>query len=110
MPIHILTLTQSFASPNTNLSYLIITLADCKFSKLVYQLHIWEMDVMLLKYMNEHQSTCTMVNSDLPEPIQTKSHQLPFQESWSFCAKHKLPNAAPNQVWHQYETAYQLIL
>ena len=57
--------TQSFTSPNTNLSYPITTLADCKSSNLVYQLqcmkcndfYVGETGQMLSKHMNGHQFT-----------------------------------------------------
>ena len=45
------------------------------------------------------------MNSDLLIPIHTKSHQFSFQECWSICDKHKLPDATPtmstaNLKWH----------
>ena len=40
----------------------------------------------------------------------TQSHQLPFHECWSVCVIHKLPDATPNQLCRQYETANQLVL
>ena len=48
---------------------------------------------MLLKRVQGHRSTCTVVNSDLPVSIHTQSHQLPFQECWSIHVIHKLLGA-----------------
>ena len=45
-----------------------------------------------MKHVNEHHSTCTVVNSDLSAPIHTQSHQLSFQECWSIHIIHKLPD------------------
>ena len=39
--------------------------------------------------------TCTVMKSDLPVPNHTQSHQLPFQECWSICVIHKLPDTTP---------------
>ena len=50
---------------------------------------------MLSKRINGQWSTCTVVNSNLPVPIHTQSHQLPFQECWSILVIHKLPDAIP---------------
>ena len=115
-PIHIP--TQSFTSPNTGLTYPITTLADCKSSNLVYQLqckkckafYIGETGQMLFKRVNGHRSPCTVVNSDLPVPIHTQSHQLPFQECWPVRVIHKLPDPTPDHIRRQYETAFQLVL
>ena len=38
--------------------------------------------------INGHQSTCTIMNSDLV-PIHTKFHRLPFQECWSMLLKYE---------------------
>ena len=65
---------------------------------------------MLSKRMNGQQSTCMIMNSDLPVPINTKFHQLPYQESWSICIIQKQPDATPNYVHCQYETALHLAL
>ena len=89
-PIHIL--TQSFPKPNNNLSYPIITLANCKSSNLVYQLqstkcNVFHIEVMLSKHMNGHQSTCKIMDFDPSVPIHTISQQLHFQECWSIHVK-----------------------
>jgi hypothetical protein len=86
--------THSFTSYNTNLSYHITTLVDCKSSNLFLSQHI-----------NGHWSTSIIVNSDLPLPVYTKSHQLSFQERWSIHVTHKFPDATPtmstaNLKWH----------
>ena len=65
---------------------------------------------ILSKRVNGHRSTCTVTNSDLPVPIHTQSHQLPFQECWSVRVIHKLPDTTPNHVRRQHERAYQLVL
>ena len=65
---------------------------------------------MLSKCVNGHCSTCTVANSDLPVPIHTQSHQLPFQECLSVRVIHKLPDTTPDHVCRQHETAYQLVL
>jgi len=57
--------------------------------------YIWEMGQILSKRVNGHRSICTVVNCDLPVPIHTQSHQLPFQEFWSIRVIHKLPDATP---------------
>ena len=93
--------TPHITSPNNGLTYPITTHADCKSSNLVYQLqckkckafYIGATGQMLSKRVNRHRSTCMVVNSDLPVPIHTQSHQLPFQECWSVHIIHKLPNA-----------------
>ena len=72
--------------------------------------YIGETGQMLSKRVNRQHSTCTVMNSDLQVPIHTQSHQLPFQECWSVRVIHKLPDATPDQVHLQYETAYQLVL
>ena len=71
----IYSLTLSVTSPNTKQSYPITNFADCKSStfNLVYQLqcnafYIGETGQMLLKNMNGHRSTCTIVKSDLLVP------------------------------------------
>ena len=100
-PIHIP--IQSFTSPNTNLNYPITTLADCKFSNLVYQLQckkcndfsIGKTGQMISKWINGHRSTCTVMGSDLPVPIHTQSHQLPSQECWSVRVIQKTPWCHP---------------
>ena len=63
---------------------------------------------MLSKRVNGHRSTCKVANSDLPVPIQTQSHQLPFQECWLISVIHKLPDDTPDHVCCQFEMAYQL--
>ena len=45
-------------------------------------------------------------SSYLSVSIHTQYYQLPFQECWSVCVIHKLPDATPNQVCHQYEMAF----
>ena len=45
--------------------------------------YIGETGQMLSKRVNGHRSTCKVVNSDLPVPIHTQFHQLPFQDCWS---------------------------
>ena len=40
--------------------------------------YVEETGQMVSKHINGHRSTCTVVNSDLPVPIYTQSHQLPF--------------------------------
>ena len=50
--------------------------------------------------------TCTVTNSDLPVPIHTQSHQLPFQECWSIRIIHKLPDTTRDHIRRQHETAY----
>ena len=105
-------------APSPSPTYPIITLAGCKSSNLIYQLqckkckafYIGETGQMLSNRVNGHCCTCTFVNSDLPVPIHTQSHQLPFQECWSVRVIHKLPDTTPNHVRHQHETAYQLVL
>ena len=57
--------------------------------------YVGETDQMLSKSMNGHQSTCTIVNSNLLVPIHTKSHQLQFQECWSIRVIYKLPVTPP---------------
>ena len=51
-----------------------------------------------------------MVNPDLPVPIHTQPHQIPFQECWSVSVIHKLPDYTPDDVRRQFETAYQLVV
>ena len=95
--------TQSYTSTNTNMTYPITTLVDCKSFNLVYQLrckkcnafYIGEMGHMFSKHVNGHRSTCMIMNSDLLVPIHTQSHQLPFQECWSVLVIHKLPDTTP---------------
>ena len=50
---------------------------------------------MLSKCVNGHRSTCKVTNSNLPVPIHTQSHQLPFQECWSVRIIQKLPDTTP---------------
>jgi hypothetical protein len=108
-PIHIP--TQSFSSPKTNLIYPITILADCKSSNLVYQLQckkynaffIGENGQMLSKCLNGHQSTCIVVNFDLPDPPTPSSIT-----SLSLCPCHwQTPWCHPDHVCHQFEMAYQ---
>ena len=54
----------------------IIILLNEKFNAF----YIVETSQMLSKRVNGYRSTCTVVNCDLPVPIYTQSHQLPFQE------------------------------
>ena len=73
---------QSSTWLNTNISYPITTLADCKSSDLVYQLlctkcnafYIRKTDLMLLKYVNGHRFTCMIMNSNLLITTHIKSH------------------------------------
>ena len=58
--------------------------------------------------MIAHRSTCMVINSDLPVPIHTQSHQLPFQEWWSVHVIYKLLDTTPDHVCRQFETVYQL--
>ena len=62
----------------------------CKKCNIFY---IGEMGQMLLKRVSGHQSTSMVIN--LPVPIHTQSHQLPFQECWSVSVIHKLLDATP---------------
>ena len=80
---------------------------QCKKCKAFY---IGETGQMLSKRVNGHRSTCTVANSDLPVPIHTQSHQLPFQECWSVRVMHKLPDTTLDHFRCQHETAYQLVL
>jgi hypothetical protein len=41
-----------------------------------------EMGQILSKRVDGHRFTCMVVNVDLPVPIHTQFHQLPFQECW----------------------------
>ena len=84
-----------------------VYLLQCKKCKAFY---IGKTGQMLSKRVNGHLSTCTVMNSDLPVPIHTQSHQLHFQECWSIRVIHKLPDATPDHVRHQYQTAYHLVL
>ena len=72
--------------------------------------YIGETGQMLSKHVNGHRSTCKVMNSDLPVPIHTQSHQLPFQEYWSVRVIHKLPDGTPDHVCRQFEMVYQLVL
>ena len=97
-------------SPNTNLTYPNTTLANCKSNYFTYSNVRNAMHFTLEKQVRDlsKQSTCLVVNSDLPVPIHNQSHQLPFQECWSVRIIHKFPKAIPDHVFCQFETAYQL--
>ena len=113
-PIHIP--TKSFTRPNDNLTYPIITLADCNSSNLVYQLEYKMLFTLKKNRSDAHKTyewtpvTYMVVISDLPLSMHTKSHQPPFQECLSIHIIHKLPDATPEHVFCQFEIAYQLIL
>jgi len=63
----------------------------------------------LLRHTNKHQSTSIVVNSYLPLPIHTQSHQFPFQECRSVCILYKLPDATLDCVNCQFKTASKLV-
>ena len=103
-PIHIPTHHSAVLIPTW---HLITTLTDCISSNLVYQLqykkcsdfYIGEIDQMLLKCINGHQSTCMTVNTDLlVVPIHAKSHQLPLQECLFVHFIHKLQPSIQNGI------------
>ena len=77
-----------------------------KSSNLVYQLqctkYIEEMCEMLMKFMNGDRSTCLIPNSYVLVPIP------PASISWMlvYCIIHKLLDATPIHVHHQFETTY----
>jgi hypothetical protein len=48
--------------------------------------------------------------TDLPVSMHIQYHQLPFQECWSVCVIHKLPDATPDHVHCQFDMAYQFVL
>ena len=58
----------------------------------------WRNKSDVLKHMNGHQSTCTIINSHLPVSTHTKFHQLPFHECWS-----DLYDVTPDSVYRQFK-------
>ena len=68
------------------------------------------MGQMFSKPVNGHRFTCTVVNFDLPVPIHTQTHQLPFQECWSVRVIYELLDAIPDHVRGKFEMVYQLVL
>ena len=79
---------------------------QCKKSNAFY---IGETGQSLLKHINVHQSTSIVVNSYLPVPNHTQSHQFPVQECWSVWIIHKLPDATLDWVYRQFKMANKFV-
>ena len=100
--------TQLFTSPNNNLSYPIIILADCKLSNLIQQLqctkcnavNIRQTGQMLSKHMKGNSSTCITVNSNLQVSIHTIFHQLPFLCALYITLHFHLTMPTTSLKWH----------
>ena len=72
-------------------------------------------------YIGETRRSLLTAWMDTVSPLQfwTQTYQLPsipnplrfhFQECWSVCVIHKLPDSTPDHIRRQFETVYQLVL